>query len=498
MPRATAASITARNLSAALIKTEALSMLMTTAVMPLGIYQLASALEARGIPVSATLDLQIVRPEDVRRELECVASRRPAVIGLSAVSHSAGLAASVASFLRRAAPAATLVVGGPVATTDPQGVLDACGVDFAIAGEGEEALPNFVEALAAGGDPRGVPGLVYRDAGTIVRNPPEPLSVTLDELPFPAWDRVDFRRYGKFISGTLRRSPYAALVTSRGCPYRCIFCNNVFGRKFRAQSPESVLAELHLLRRRHGIRRIEFFDDIFNLDGDRAREILSRIRDELPDVRIGFCTGLRADQLDESFFDVLGTVNCYFLGIPVETASPRLQRLIRKDVDLDRVRLTVELARKHRIYTMGFYLVGFPTETPEEVRATFRFARELKTSFHFFSFVSAYQGTALREMIGDEKASTNARVDDGLAAEIHRLRLKVLRAQFLKPRNWYFVYNLVAWRLWWLGPKRLLSHLAAIVQEKVLGRQAPPVGIFERKTDEFSREIRAALGGNGA
>jgi radical SAM superfamily enzyme YgiQ (UPF0313 family) len=428
-----------------------------------------------------------------------VAESRPDLIGLSAVSHSADLVAAVVAFFRRAAPGVLIVVGGPVATADPAGVLRATGADFAVAGEGEEALPAIVDALAAGRIPRGIPGLVTREDGSVVHAPNAPLTVTLDELPFTAWDRVDFARYAKFISATLRRSPHGVLMTSRGCPWNCIFCNNVFGRRFRGRSPGNVLEEIRVLRDRHGIRRVEVVDDIFNLDKTRATEILARMRDELPDVGIGFCTGLRLDLIDDAFMALLGSMNCYYLGIPIETASPRLQRLSRKKLDLDKARRVVDLCRRHRIYCVGFFLVGFPTETPQEVEATFRLARTIGTSCSFVSFISPYEGTAIRAELGITEQSLDMNLDGRMAfdprvAETYsRMRIAHFRREFLKPRNWFIVVNLFRWRVWWIEWGRIGRYVAAALRDVVSRKRSSSSGFLTDDHRATIGAIRASL-----
>ncbi len=172
----------------------------------------------------------------------------------------------------------------------------------------------------------------------------------------------------------------APIFTSRGCPFGCIYCHNVFGKKFRARSAENVLDELSMLKREYNIGEIEIIDDCFNIDLSRAKEIARGIIDRKLDIAISFPNGIRADHMDKELVDLLKEAGTYRVYYAVETASPRLQKLIRKNVDLDRPKEIVDYTAAQGIMTCGFFMMGFPTETEEEIRMTIDYA--CRSKFH--------------------------------------------------------------------------------------------------------------------
>jgi len=322
------------------------------------------------------------------------------VLGLSCFTAARDHAVKIARMVREKSPEVKIVVGGPLANSDREKAL-LPEFDYVVYGEGEIPFTRLLTTINEGGNLADVPGLIYRDpeTGQVRTNePPEPLVV--DDLPEPAWDVIDLPLYwhhqGFGFSGHRR---YAALMSSRGCPYRCAYCHRIFGRRFRARSPENVLREMKNLRRRYGVKEFEFLDDAFNIDRDRAAEILDRIAKEIPGARLLFPNGLRIDLLDEEMIDKLEKAGTYYLSFALETASPRLQKLIRKNIDFDRFCAAMASCAKRPILLNGFFMLGFPTETREEMQATVDFACASPLHMASFFFVMPFRGTTLFEML---------------------------------------------------------------------------------------------------
>jgi anaerobic magnesium-protoporphyrin IX monomethyl ester cyclase len=194
------------------------------------------------------------------------------------------------------------------------------------------------------------------------------------------------------------RGRYMEVFSSRGCPYHCIYCHKIFGRRFRARSPENVLEEIKLLYQRYRIREIHFEDDCFNLDVKRAKRILDLLIESGMDLSIRFPNGLRADFVDEELISKMKKAGAYQISIGVETASPSVMRMIKKRLDLRRVEETVRLALKYGLTMRGFFMIGFPGETREEIMQTLWYARNLDVHFASLSIVTPYPGTELYDM----------------------------------------------------------------------------------------------------
>jgi len=371
--------------------------------MPLGLLQLAAAVRAR----RPQLEIRIVDQSIAGLSDEALA--RLAVdgnfelVGLSVFSHSADRGDGIAKLIKKAAPSTVVVTGGPHPSAQPHDALRASAVDYAVCDEGEQAFTSLLSLLEDGGSPNAVAGLVWRDATRVVANPPE-LIADLDALPLPAWDLIDprpyWRREGFGLNGV---RPYFSLMTSRGCSHDCTFCHRIFGKQFRPHSPTRVLLEMEHLQRAFGVREFELIDDTFNLDLTRASEILRAVRQRLPGTRLLFPNGLHAARLSPSFVDELAAAGTTYVSFAPETASTRMQRLIHKGFDAEAMRAAMQRAVDRHLLANGFFMLGLPTETREEMLETIRFA--VSSPLHTASFhrVVPFPGTAMFDALPAEQ-----------------------------------------------------------------------------------------------
>ena len=370
---------------------------MRTTFLPLGMGYIADAVRKAGHEVSIL---------DARRErlsssavVDAVKKINPAVIGLSAMHFEKHGLKAVAKDIKGAGISTPLVLGGPLVSTSGAELVQEGIVDIAVVGEGELKFNQYIESLEGKGGLEAIPGMIFRHNGEIILNDPGPFIENLDEGML-AWDLIEpdryYTRFGRATQNTLARSyKRASIFTSRGCPFGCIYCHNVFGKKFRSRSPESVLGEISLLVKEYGIEELEIVDDCFNLDLDRAKKIAKGIRDLNYGLHIVFSNGLRADRMDEELIDLLKEAGTYRINYAVETASPRLQKFVRKNLDLDRTQDVIAYTASRGIFTFGYFMMGFPTETEDEMRMTIDYA--IRSKFHAASFfyVNPFPGTEL-------------------------------------------------------------------------------------------------------
>jgi len=346
----------------------------------------------------------------------------------------------VARYFRRRTPNALLIGGGPHASSDNPEVLTQGLVDLCVLGEGERSFQRLLEKKAAKEDLYQTPGISFLRDGNVVETTPAPFVENLDDLPLPAWHLLDFKQYQSFSGMADFFHWSATMFTSRGCPYKCIYCHKYFGRTFRARSPENVLSEVDLLRNTYGIRSIEFVDDIFNRDRARAAAILEGIRDRFPDVGIAFPNGLRADLLDEDLIRLLKEARCWHVSVAVETASPRMQKEIRKNVNLEKLKRNIVLLKKYGLYTRGFVMIGFPGETREEVMASVRFCLEQPLNYSLIFIVAPFNKTELIDRIDPKKLEEaisdtdhmDYRMGDYALGEIPYEELEKIRARYYR------------------------------------------------------------------
>ncbi len=369
---------------------------------PIGLGYVASILEQQDVDVGI-LDfggLGYTTEQLYKHVEEELARKRPDVIGVTCLTPQAHLALGVAKIAKAIRADCNVVLGGPHPTSDPFRTVQDPNVDFIVVGEGERTFSELVKALSGGRPLKGVEGLVYKEDGDVIATPPRPLIENLDELPFPAFHLFPERKLNLRVDahGLDTRDKYMEVFTSRGCPYECVYCHKMFGRRFRARSPENVLEEVELLYHKFGIREIHIEDDCFNLDIKRAKRILDLLASSGMKLKLRFPNGVRADYVDEELIVKMKEAGAYQVSFGVETASPRIMKLIKKRLDLRRVEEAVKLALKHGLTVRGFFMIGFPGETKEEIWQTIDYAKNLDVHFASISIVTPYPGTELYEI----------------------------------------------------------------------------------------------------
>lgn len=368
---------------------------------PLGLLYLASVLRQNNTHEVKILDMRadLLAPEDVVREFLLF---RPDIFGISGFTVERGMLHRVAQSIKEKRPDCPVIVGGPHANACLQDVLDDPHVDCAILGEGERTFPELVEALLPGGKGLDViKGIAFRNNGNIVKTQPREFIQNLDELPFPSWDLVDLKKYymlPRFMPFAPKSGiPYMLIMTSRGCPFLCTFCHDVLGKRFRARSAENVFAEMETLNRRYGIVDFELIDDCFNLDKKRVHKLCELIIDSGLKFELSFPSGLRGDLLDEETLKKMRRAGAKLICYAPETGSPRLQKVIKKKMNLAKLQEVISMTVKLGIHTHGFFMLGFPTETKEDLEHTLRFIHETKLHTGDFFIVNVFPGTVMYE-----------------------------------------------------------------------------------------------------
>ena len=354
--------------------------------------------------------------------------------------------------IRSLSPGSRIVLGGPHASGCPEGAIELTGADFAICGEGEKSLVELASALECSADFKTVPALVFRNAATFIRNPPREPLPPMDELPLPAYHLLDLEPYIQMMLSECVRpgSRPIQILTSRGCPYRCTYCHNIFGKRFRGRSPGNVLREILLLNSRYGIDEFLVHDDIFNFDMDRAREIFRLILKSGVKAGFSFPNGLRAELMDEDLMGLMAAAGVHTVGVGIECASQRLQQSTRKHLCIPDVDRFLRIAKRCHVQTQGFFMIGFPDENADEIHQTIRYARrtkELDTAF--FSFPTPYPGTELAKQLLEkgepvELASENS---DTYTPHFRAGRLGYRRLVWLRIKAYLYFY-LTPRRLW--------------------------------------------------
>ena len=412
---------------------------------PLGLAYLAAQLKSAGYRVEI-LDapaLNLNRDEitnEVRR-------RNPEILGIGGMSPSFDLSLETIKAVRPFAR--NIVLGGPHASALRASLFkEIPEIDYLVVGEGEETFTELVRAIDQNQDSSGIPGIITRQNPNGSERPP---IENLDDIPFPARELLPNRKYRHPASPS---APVTTLITSRGCPHQCVFCDKaVFGSRLRLRSPENVGDEIELITGEFGIRELIFYDDNFLLPADRAVAIAEEIIRRR--IKIGFrCEG-RVDGVTPGLLKALKSAGCHTIAYGIESTNPHGLEYLKKGFTIEEAGKTLEMTCRAGIRAGAYFILGIPVETREEMEKTIRFAVDSNLAFAQFSILSPTPGSELFRQSGESDVRSSGRImspfDHDQArrylesphwneSDLERLLKKAYRSFYLRPRfAWRFL-----------------------------------------------------------
>jgi radical SAM superfamily enzyme YgiQ (UPF0313 family) len=355
---------------------------------PMGLMQLSAFLKATTGHEIFLVDAQPDRwshEETTKRVLDL----RPDVVGITATTHAVCSAATMARGIRRAAPGVRLLLGGPHVSAFPDHALAVPEFDMAVRGDAERPVAALLDRLAGGGEPDGIPGVLWRRDGAVVDNGVAEPWEDLDALPLPDRDGLPHHRY--YTPANIRGRT-STLMGSRGCPNQCVFCN--VPHKFRARSAAHIVDEMAACRDRHGIEEIHFIDDLFNSSVQRVIDISEEILRRGVKMLWGFKASCR--NVTPEMLRVAKRAGCYRIHYGVETHSNEGLQAINKKLDIDRVHEVFRMTREAGVVSIAYMMVGCPHErSPEDVLRVIPFIRRLDPNYVVYSLFTPYPDTEI-------------------------------------------------------------------------------------------------------
>ncbi|MBE0428252.1 MAG: B12-binding domain-containing radical SAM protein [Thermoleophilia bacterium] len=375
----------------------------TYSVMPnLGLGYLAASLRESGLDaVILDCNKEDIGPEDFRGYLS---GKEFHLIGFQVYTSGIPSARRMVHVARALNEEAILVLGGPHPSGDVEQTFSILpDVDCAVVGEGEEAIVELMKLDKGDLDDKtrlaGIKNVAYPvNEGEVCINEIAQ-SEDLATLPRPAWDLIDPRTYPISPHGTFSRGyPVAPVLTSRGCPYPCTFCAafKVFGRKIRYRPAEDVVDEIEYLVRNYGIKEFHIEDDNFTMKKDYVMEFTSLVKRRNLRMPWACPNGIRLDRIDAEMLEAMEDSGCYSVAVGIESGSDDVLRRMRKKLTTDQIEEKVDLIKNSsNLNVTGFFLLGYPGETVEEIKKTIRFSRRLKLNKASFSPVMPLPGTEI-------------------------------------------------------------------------------------------------------
>jgi len=359
---------------------------------PLGLAYLTAAARAKGHEVTL-LDMQGLMMDSTELERQ-LAAERPAFVGITAMTPTYPEALRVAELTRRVLPQAHIALGGVHPTLDPQGVLTHPAVDFVMRGEGEQAIVALLDILdGKGGRLTDVPGLCFREGDSLHIAPRAPLIRDLDSIPAADYSAFPVERYIEH-NALLRSIRGISMIVSRGCPYSCSFCavQQTMGSRWRYRSANKVVDQIEHLRDTYGIQGIWFKDSIFNLKRSWTAEFCREMESRKLGMEWQALT--RVNLLDDAELAMMKHAGLTQIDLGIESGSPRTLRRLNKKISVDQIKAGVALAKKH-VRVFGFFMIGVPGETEDDVMQTFELARQLDLDRWSWSIYSPLPGSPL-------------------------------------------------------------------------------------------------------
>jgi len=330
----------------------------------------------------------------------------PRIVGIGGIVTTYRFVRNLTRWIKLALPDARIIVGGSVGGSIPELMVEKNPVDAVCVGEAEETVRELVPVLLEGGDLSGVRGIAFRDGGRTIVTPPRPAIEDVDDIPFPAWDMFPMETYlSNPVVGVGRDMD---IITSRGCPHQCTYCYQIFGRGFRARSPENILAEITELDSRYGLDFVSFQDDCFVVDRKRVYAFCDLLDKSNLEIKWSCCG--RVNICDEPLLRRMKASGCVSVNFGIESGSQTILNRYRKGVTVEQAKRAVRLVRDAGLRCPTSFMLGSPGETRETAWETVEFCREANIPLQALMFTTPYPGTPLYEevkglgLVGDEEA----------------------------------------------------------------------------------------------
>ena len=439
--------------------------LLNYRVPDLGLGYIATGLRmASHDPVILVPDARGWKPEQV---LAKIRTGSVDIVGMKVMTADLGACRDLHRTVISEFPEKPVVIGGPHVCGAKETVFDQFpGLDYAFCGEADRSFPQFVSLLHhhAGKPPvealRSIPGLMWRDKGEIRSNPPDSIE-NLDALGWPAWDLLDPESmhipFNLFYS---KRHPIVGISTARGCTSYCTFCaiHLIEGRRHRARTAEHVLDEMELLVRTHGVREIQLLDSNCVQDKARMIRICKGIIERKLNIAWSCPNGIKAGSVDAELAEWMGKSGCHFVFLGVESGSPRIQKLIRKGLNLAQLPEKIAILKRNGINGGGFFMIGFPGETREDIARTEHLALSLDIDVAAFSVLVPLPGSNIFAGLQPDVAGrfTDCVFQNAVnhlaevpPQELHAIAARTFMRLSLKPsRALFFLKNLNSLYKW--------------------------------------------------
>lgn len=429
--------------------------------IPINLCFLATVLKKNGF----TAKIVDCAAEQIGFEEACdrILALEPSVVGLTAFTITINRAIRLASMLKERRPDIITVIGGVHVSALPIGTMEenSC-FDIAVLGEGEETVVELMKAIDENGSLEGIKGIVFRAAdGSLVTTESRPLIQDLDSIPCPEIDTFleNFRSYQSSLHRRLGGQSII-LITSRGCPQRCTFCDrSVLGRRYRHHSIPYVIDMIEYYGKNHGIRNFNIEDENIGVKKAWLSELCETIIRK--DLNISWTCSMRADHIDEDIAKLLYGSGCRNITFGIESGSQKMLEVYRKDIDLSKVRNALKILERNRIDVSASFIIGGPGETLETIGETISFIKSTRFRFFYLWYFTPMPGASCYEDIEKHGTMISRNWDDYSVQKVVFLPEGLTREEL--ERSYSNMY-----KVFYLRPYQVMNQLRDITSPRKL------------------------------
>lgn len=356
---------------------------------PLGLLFIAGYLEKFTNHSVEILDCQV--EELTYSEIEEILGRgKYDIVGITVMTFTLLDVLKVVRIVKKTNKNTILVLGGPHVHIFPDETIHLPDVDYLVLGEGEQTFKELLDYIDDTKKLKTIKGLVFKENGKVINTGLRDFIQDLDMLPFPARHLTPYRKYSSLLA---RRTPVTTMMTSRGCPYKCTFCDRPqLGKKFRARSALNVVDEMEECVKM-GIYEFIVYDDTFTINKQRVKEICSEIIRRKLDI--GWDIRARVDSIDEGLLEKLKKAGCRGIHYGVESGTTKILKILNKRITIPEIEEAFLMTKKQGIMTLAYFMIGNPTETEEDILKTIEFTKKLDPDFIHLTIFTPFPATKI-------------------------------------------------------------------------------------------------------
>ena len=365
---------------------------------PLGLGYVAAACKNFS---TAIIDIEAKRIKS--KEIgDYIKKYNPKVVGITVMSSTVEQAKIIANEVKKISNI-KIIIGGPHAVLDPESLIDIG--DYIVCGEAEIMINSLLDYIIKNkGNINNIKNVAFRKGNKIIYTKKE-LIKDLNLLEFPKRELWDKNNYFHFFA---KNKPCTSIITSRGCPYQCIYCTPIY-RTLRRRSVNNVIEEIKEIILKFGIHDMEFFDETFNLPENWVIEFCNKIKEE--GIKISWRARCRPDLISEESVKKMKEAGCYMISMGVESANDKTLKFFNKNYTLEQIKKAIKIIKSNKIELHGYFIIGSPTESRAETYNTVNFAISQPFDYAIFSILTPQPNTPLMKIAQDNKWMLDNKVD---------------------------------------------------------------------------------------